>query len=268
MSDAHTQRDDLVAGVAELRDPTQRYLAATRRISELQEAIRQLQEIRSLATAALHAEGLSYREIGERFGISTPRIAQLVNATGDSGPLIRGWAELERKLADLAALLAIPVSRRSPISVIEALWEAGHLTDAEKVELSAVRMARNDAAHARRTFERDEMGRLLDTVIHLSASLELKLAEARENEGAAISEDRAEAEALLRRVIQQHPDVAWQEGRCEECGRAIPVPSVGELWVCSRSCRERWFQKLHHFVAPGSEEEAITKVVQVVPYWI
>jgi hypothetical protein len=38
--------------------------------------------------------------------------------------------------------------------------------------------------------------------------------------------------------------------------------------VCSKRCHDRWFRRLHTVIDPQSEEEVITRVPSVVPYWI
>ncbi len=88
-------------------------------------------------------------------------------------------------------------------------------------------------------------------------------------EAAAPGDDRVEGEALLRRVRSERPDTRWIRGRCDECGRPIPIDGDVDVgWVCSRRCRDRWYARLHTLIDPSSEEEAATRTPNVVPYWI
>lgn len=256
-----------VATIAEIRDPLERFAAATQRIDGLQEQSQALQEIRSMAAAELHASGMSYREVGDVLGLSTQRVGQMVTSTKGPSLLVRAWGELERKLSEVGSYAEVATTQRSPARLIDALVESGDLATEQAEALHRLRVARNEAAHSKRPFEDPEIEHLLDEAISLSAELEQVLEKARDAKSAAFTEERQEAEALLRRVASQHPGIDWLEGRCDECGRPIPVPDT-DLWVCSQACRESWFHKLYHYIDPGSEEETITHTPRVVPYWI
>jgi predicted transcriptional regulator len=259
---------DLVRAVAELIDPVDRFEQAERLIDDLQRLTQELQAIRAAAASDLHAQGLTYREIGERLGLSPQRVAQLVKSPDGLLRLQQVWTELDRKLSLLGAYAEVATDRRSPTRLISALREEGVLTEEQFTVASSILRTRNEAVHARRSVPNEEVDALLDLAIPLSAQLELAVESARSTYEAAASEDRREAEALLRRVARDYPEIHWREGRCDQCGRAIPVEDQTELWVCTRECRKRWMRKLYQFIDPDSEEEAMTRTPKVVPYWI
>lgn len=260
--------DQLVSAVAESVDAVARFRRADELIGQLNAATQALQGVKASAVTELHTSGRTYRQIGSELGLSTQRVGQLVNTSESVPHLLRAWNELERKLALLGSYREVPTDRRSSERLVGALLELGDLTDDQAEQLNRVRTARNDAVHARRTVSDDEIQVLLDEVISLSAQLELGIEHARSGYENAASEERNRAEALLRRVVTQYPDIDWYEGRCDECGRAIPVSDVRNLWVCSAKCRSHWMNKLYQIIDRGSQEEVMSLTPHVVPYWL
>jgi len=80
--------------------------------------------------------------------------------------------------------------------------------------------------------------------------------------------DYSWAIAKLEELRRERPEIRWVEGRCEECGRPLPVPNAKEPWVCGSSCLQSWKRKLYAVIGDDPEAEAGTRVPQVVPYWL
>jgi ribosomal protein L37AE/L43A len=249
-------------------DPAERLVAASRLISRLDQVSRELQHARAMAAAELHARGWSYREVGELIGVSAQRVGQMVGRVEGASQLIHAWAELDRKLRILAQVSGIALSGVSPARLIAELHRAGTLEEDERDTLATVLDARNRGVHVGQVPSDEEVESLLDEVIPLSAKLEMRLQNWPPEGPEAMTRERLEAEQLLTRVRAEFPDRSWQPGRCEECGRAIPVPQGDEIWVCSSKCLKDWRQKLYQLIDPGSQEEVMTLVPKVVPYWL
>lgn len=257
--------------IRSLTDPLSRYRSATDELARLQGAIQELNDIRASAMTELHAGGRSYREIAELTGVSPQRVAQLITAAApsDTARVARAWTLIEARLVELASLVEVPISRRRGHALISALWESAQVSDEEASVLHEAFDLRNAVVHLGTAVSHEEFSRALDAVTSLTASLEERIKALRERTSETLRSDWEEGEAILRRVLREFPSVNWTAGRCEECGRAMPVPADSdELWVCSRRCRELWLRKLRHFVAAHSEDEAMTRTPKVVPYWL
>lgn len=260
--------EDELESVRGLRDPLARYKAATDRIREIQSTVGDLKEIRALAVAELHALGKSYREIARMAGLSVQRVAQMGATAESASQLLRAWNAVETKLMTLADCAAIGITTKTPAQVTKELTKAGYLDSWEENALVALRTARNKAVHGRGTPPLEELEQRLDDAIALASRLELKVEECLEGQRVEMTDERREAEALFQRVKKERPEMTWVQGRCEECGRGIPVPAGSGSWVCSKSCKQKWLRVLYQVIDPGSAEEATVDVPRVVPYWI
>lgn len=257
-----------IDGIRTVPDPLERYQAATTKIRELQSMVGDLKEVRALAIATLHEGGMSYREIGALTGLSVQRVAQMGATAASASQLLRAWGAVEKQLLRLADSTGISNNVNTPSQAIDALGRAGHLGPDDQELLKRLRLARSRAVHGRGIPPIEEQEGLCDDAIVLASRLELKVQESIGARMKEMTDDRREAETILQRVRSDRPDIRWVQGRCEQCGRAIPVPTGPGDWVCSKSCRDEWLKLLYQFIDPGSGEEAITRIPRVVPYWI
>lgn len=79
--------------------------------------------------------------------------------------------------------------------------------------------------------------------------------------------DRNRGQQLMETARKKFPDTEWVEGRCYECGRAIPVRAHARGMVCGRACLDAYRAKLYQFIDAGSEEDAGSFHPEIVPFW-
>ena len=79
--------------------------------------------------------------------------------------------------------------------------------------------------------------------------------------------DRHRGQQLMERVKKQFPHTPWVEGRCYECGRAIPVDKRSRGMVCGKACNDAYHRKLYLEIDPETHEDNMSFHPDVVPYW-
>lgn len=243
-------------------DPRARLQTAIRCLEQLDSAATALRRVRNSAAAELNSQGRTYREIGNLVDVSPQRVSQFVNEVDAANEVIRAWAGVESKLWKLALEMGLSTNR--PLGkVIDALRASNSIDSELASDIHRLLAARNRGAHGG-VISVDEAEDLTEAAIWISARLQ-SLATAANTE--TMTDARVEAEALLARVRRELPERDWRRGRCDECGRAIPVPDA-ELWVCSDSCMAKWRKRLYTLIDPHSVEETMTRTPSVVPYWI
>lgn len=249
--------------VRAIEDPTSRFHAASRASDRFRDLSQECQRIRATAIAQLSSAGLSYREIGSQLDLSPQRVAQLMGSVQPASEVMKAWVSIEAQLFELARRNDLGSRGQSRRSVIEALDEAGVLEPELSSSLRDLRALRNTAAHGPAEVSLEAAERATSEAIALSSRLHLLLAATDPGDGKGYG-----PEDLMRRANSEYPEMDWRQGRCGQCGRAIPIPrDSDEDWVCGTECFSDWRRLLYRFIDPGSEEEAMTRRPSVVPYW-
>jgi uncharacterized protein YutE (UPF0331/DUF86 family) len=149
-----------------IEDPLELFKRSSEAISQHQEAIDQLADIRAHSIAALYVRGASYKELANTLDLSTPRVGQLVS-TNDAAAIevLKAWAAIEQTLMDL---IGSPVARQSLYNdALQILRRSKRFDKAASRDLAYLRQIRNAIVHGRQSVTVEDAERIADKALYL-----------------------------------------------------------------------------------------------------
>lgn len=159
-----------------VEDPLELFKLSSEAISDYQNAIDRLAEIRMRSIAALYARGSSYKELANTLGLSPPRVGQLVSANDAAAiEVFNAWAAIERSLMDLARLSS-GFSPRAPYpAALQVLRRSNRFDKPAAKDLEYLRHIRNAIVHGNHAVSIEEAEDITNKAIYLNSLLRVIL---------------------------------------------------------------------------------------------
>jgi serine/threonine protein kinase/uncharacterized protein YutE (UPF0331/DUF86 family) len=223
-------------------DPLELFRLASEAILQRQTDIDRLAEIRTRAVAALHAQGLSNRDIARLVGVSPPRVSQLVSANDAATiAVFRAWSAIEQTMADLLGISDLQRSVNTYHRARQILINSEHFDKTAIADLDELRATRNAIVHGKWDISEREAERLVDKAAYLKALITLVASQVSASENHA-----GQAEAF--REDSPSPSALYQERRLRTglrfgpwvTTRRLGRGSNGEVWE-ARGTDERTY---------------------------
>lgn len=163
-----------LGSLRKITDPRELYKAATVAMEEQQAVVETIALIRSRALAAMHAQGVTYKDLGQLVGLSTPRVGQLIGSNEAAViEMFRAWSALERLLDQIATPEGTVPRNLSdvPGRAVAVLRDSGQVDQDTLRDIEFVYRIRNHLVHGFQPVDTDVIEEAIDRVIYLNARL-------------------------------------------------------------------------------------------------